>query len=99
MLLDLRALLLAKGHAGKCVRCFFGLLGDMNQTGSLSPLKHWLEHHVEVEITANGEPLGVLPLRLGQHQDLDSFCHAAIDTLRYDRVWAHERMDLRLRYK
>ncbi len=98
-LLDLRELLLSRGHAGKCVRCFFGLLGDLRQPGALKPLRHWLERHLEVEVSADGREIDVLPVRLDEAADLESFCHRAIDTVRFDRSFRDQRIALRFRYK
>lgn len=98
-LLDLRELLLSDGHAGRCVRCFFGLLGDLRQPGDLKPLRHWLERHLEVEVSAGGREIDVLPVRLDQAADLESFCHRAIDTVRFDRSFEDPRIAPRFRYK
>ncbi len=98
-LLDLRELLLSRGHAGKCVRCFFGLLGDLRQPGALAPLRHWLEHHVEVEVTADGREIDTLPVRLDRAADLVSFCHQAIDTVRHDRSFEDRSIKLSFRFK
>lgn len=99
LLLDLRQLLLSDGHPGKCVRCFFGLLGDLRQPGALKPLRHWLERHLEIEVSAGGSELEVLPVRLGGVTDLESYCHRAIATVREDRAFAEERIHLRFRFK
>lgn len=99
LLLDLRQLLLSEGHPGKCVRCFFGLLGDLRQPGALKPLRHWLERHLEVEVTAGGREIDVLPVRLDHAADLEAFCHRAIQTVRFDRSFTDSRIALRFRYK
>lgn len=98
-LLDLREQLMSDGHPGKCVKCFFALLGDLGKPGALSPLRHWLEERVEVEVTAGGRELEILPLRLEAGADLESFCLNAIDTVRHDRAYRNQRISLRLRYK
>jgi len=99
LLLDLRELLLSDGHPGKCVRCFFGLLGDLHQPGALTPLRHWLERHLEVEVSAAGRQLETLPVRLDGVASLESFCHRAIETIRHDRSFGDSRIELQLRYK
>ncbi|MCH7224717.1 hypothetical protein [Haloferula sp. A504] len=99
LLLDLRDLLLSHGHPGKCVSCFFGLLGDLRQPGALKPLRHWLEQHLEVEVSAGGREIDVLPVRLDEAADLESFCHQAIKTVRFDRSFRDRRIQLRFRYK
>lgn len=99
LLLDLRDLLLSRGHAGKCVRCFFGLLGDLRQPGALKPLRHWLEQHLELEVTTDDREIDVLPVRLDEDADLESFCHRTIGTVRFDRAFEARRIALRFRYK
>jgi len=98
-LLDLRQLLLERGHPGKCVRCFFGLLGDLRQPGALKPLRRWLEQHLEVVVSADGREVEALPVRLGRAADLEGFCHQSIDTVRHDRAIDAERITLSFRYK
>lgn len=98
-LLDLRELLLSEGHAGKCVRCFFGLLGDLNQPGALKPLRHWLEQHLEVEVRADGREVDILPVRLDDAADLEGFCDQTIRTVRFDRSFRHQHLQMRLRFK
>ena len=99
LLLDLRELLMSRGHAGKCVRCFFGLMGDLRQPGALQPLRHWLEQHLEVEVSSEGREIDVFPVRLGDDADLESYCHRAIETIRNDRSFSDNRIALRFRYK
>jgi hypothetical protein len=98
-LLDLRELLISRGHPGKCVRCFFELLGDLDQPGALRPLRHWLEQHLVVEVTAAGQALDTLPVRLNAEDDLESFCHRTIHTVRFDRSFRHQHIALRFRFK
>jgi hypothetical protein len=99
MILDLRQALMSQGHPGLCVRCFFGLLGDLSQKGALLPLKHWLENHLEVEVVAGGKELEVLPVLLGNAVDLEGFCHSAMETVREDRAYMDRSISLRFRYK
>ncbi|MBB5352715.1 hypothetical protein HNR46_002963 [Haloferula luteola] len=99
LLLDLRELLLSHGHPGKCVRCFFDLLGDLDQPGVLQPLRHWLEQHLEVEVTAAGTHLERLPVKLHGTGSLEDLCLRAIGTLREDRAYAHPDIRLRFCYK
>ncbi|MFC7338339.1 hypothetical protein ACFQY0_14190 [Haloferula chungangensis] len=99
LLLDLRDLLISQGHPGKCVRCFFGLLGDLAQPGALNPLRHWLEENLEVEVRANGREIDSLPVRLNRAADLDSFCHEAINKIRFDRSFKDAHIQLRFRFK
>ncbi|MCU0795583.1 MAG: hypothetical protein MUF31_06565 [Akkermansiaceae bacterium] len=99
LLLDLRDLLMSRGHAGKCVKCFFGLLGDLGQPGALVPLRHWLEKHVEIEVRADGKRLETLPVQLGRSADLHAYCEEVIRRLREDRAYTQQRLDLRFRFR
>lgn len=98
-LLDLRELLLAQGHPGKCVRCFFGLLGDLKQPGALQPLRLWLEQHLEVSVTAGAQEIDSFPVRLERAGSLEEFCHRAIDTVRQDRGFREREISLRFRFR
>ena len=98
-LLDLRELLLSRGHAGKCVHCFFGLLGDLGKPGALAPLRHWLEQNLEVAVTIDDEVVEVLPVSLDQSKSLEEFCHRAMDTVRYDRSYDAKRIEMEFRYR
>jgi hypothetical protein len=99
MLLDLREAMMSQGHPGYCVRCFFGLLGDLRQKGALLPLRHWLEKNLELEIAAEGQELEVLPVMLDKANDLEGFCNNAMQTVREDRAYSHPHISLRFRYK
>lgn len=98
-LLDMRELLLSRGHPGTCVKCFFGLLGDLRRPGALAPLRHWLEQNLEVAVTIGGEVVEALPVRLDLSADLRDFCERTIATVRHDRAYDAERIELGFRYK
>ena len=61
-ILDLRELLMSKGHPGKCVRCFFQLFTAASANRSalprLAPLIAWLEANLEISVRADGVELG-----------------------------------------
>lgn len=99
LLLDLRELLLREGHPGKCVQCFFGLLGDLRQPGVLSPLRHWLESRIELEVSADGREIDVLPVQLGRAKDIENYCREVIGVLRNDRVFTAKNIAVRFRFK
>lgn len=99
LLLDLRELLLSDGHPGKCVRCFFGLMGDLGQPGALAPMRSWLERHLEIEVSSQGQEIDSLDLQIGTATDLEDFCHKAITTIRMDRHHRHSNIQLRFRFK
>ncbi|WP_193211801.1 hypothetical protein [Luteolibacter marinus] len=100
-LLDLRELLMTKGHAGKCVRAFFHLFAAAKQDTrpKLAPLQAWLEEHLEISVHADGRELETLPVELHAIEDLDSFCMRSIKKVRMDRSFAARRLDLAFRYK
>lgn len=99
LVLDLRELLLSKGHPGKCVRCFFGLLGDLGQPAALLPLRHWLEENLEVEVSATGQEIERMPVKLDQARSLEMFCHKAMETVQMDRAFSYPQITMSLRYK
>lgn len=99
LLLDLRQLLLDQGHPGKCVRCFFGLLGDLRQPGALRPIRLWLERNLEIVVNAGNRELEALPLELSASDDLEDFCQQAIRVVREDRAFADRELTLRFRFK
>lgn len=98
-LLDLRESLLSDGHPGTCIKCFFKLLGDLQKPGALQPLRHLLEERFELEVSADSNPLDILPLHLDDGYDLESFCMRAIETVRFDRAFPDRKLTLRLRRK
>lgn len=99
LLLDLRDLLTSRGHPGKCVKCFFGLLGDLDRPGALLPLRHWIESELVVSVSAGGREIDAFPVRLDRSESLEDFCHAAIDTVRHDRGFKDSRITLGFRFK
>lgn len=99
LVLDLRDLLLSRGHPGKCIKCFFGLLGELDRPGSLAPLRLWLEERVEIAVSAEGNLLETLPVDLGKGEDLDSFCNRLIGAIREDRAYTDRHIDLKFRYR
>ena len=98
-LLDLREILMAEGHPGECLKCFFTLLGDLKKPGALRPLRKFLEERCEVEVCGESSELEAMPLRLEQGTDLVSFCHRAMETIRDDRAYAERSITMRVRWK
>jgi len=90
---------MSRGHPGVCVKCFFGLMGDLGERGALRPLQHWLETHVEVSVSGDGEELEAMPVRLDVATDLEGFCENAMRTVREDRAYPQREISLRLRFK
>ncbi len=97
--LDLRELLLTKGHAGSCVQCFFGLLGDLNRPGSLLPLRHWLEAHLEVAVKVDGETREPIPFAIGTSKNLNEYCKQIFSLIREDRRYDEEMIRLNFQYR
>ena len=100
-ILDLRELLMSKGHPGKCVRCFFQLFtaAGRAEMPRLAPLIAWLEANLEIAVRADGRELETLPVKLHGSDDLESFCLRSIDKVRLDRGYPVRRLDLAFRYK
>lgn len=100
-LLDLRELLMSKGHAGKCVRCYFRLFTAASEESlpKLAPLRAFLEQHLEIAVRADGSELETLPVNLRQDEDLEDFCLRSIQQVQLDRSFYAKRLDLAFRYK
>lgn len=101
-ILDLRELLMSKGHPGKCVRCFFQLFSAAAGSSAmprLKPLMAWLEKNLEISVRADGVELERLPVNLRGAVDLESFCIRSIEELRFDRGYNARRVDMAFRYK
>lgn len=100
-ILDLRDLLINKGHPGKCVRCFFRLFAaaGSDDLPKLAPLRAWLEQNLEISVRADGRDLETLPIRLLKRENLESFCLRSIQKVRLDRSYSAQRLDLAFRYK
>ena len=100
-ILDLRELLLKKGHPGKCVRCFFQLFTAAGKDAMprLAPLKAWMEANLEISVNADGRQLETLPVKLLQGEDLESFCLRSIKQVRFDRGYVARRVNMAFRYK
>ena len=100
-LLDLRELLMSKGHPGKCVRCFFQLFtaAGREEMPRLAPLKAWLEENLEIYVNADWRELETLPVKLRQGEDLESFCLRSIQQVRLDRGYTARRVNLAFRFK
>jgi hypothetical protein len=100
-ILDLRELLMSKGHPGKCVRCFFQLFTAAGSAAMprMAPLVAWLEANLEIAVRADGKELETLPVKLRSSDDLESFCLRSIEKIRLDRDYPVRRLDLAFRYK
>jgi hypothetical protein len=100
-ILDLRDLLMSKGHPGKCVRCFFQLFTAAGSSArpQMAPLIAWLEANLEIAVHADGKELETLPVKLGEDEDLEGFCIRSIEKVRFDRGFTARRVNLAFRYK
>lgn len=103
VLLDLRELLMQRGHPGKCVRCFFQLFQAAGEQyrPRLGALQRWLETHLEISVSGDGRLLEVLPFELEKEkeQSLEDFCLRAIERIQLDRSYRASRLHLTFRYK
>ena len=100
-ILDLRDLLISKGHPGKCVRCFFRLFAaaGSDDLPMLAPLRTWMEENLEISVRADGAELETLPVKLRRQEGLEAFCLRSIRNVRMDRSYRAQRLDLAFRYK
>ena len=98
LVLDLRELLLKRGHPGDCVQCFFGLLGNLDRPGSLAPLRHWLESNLEVAVEINQQIRETLPVRFGKTSSLNDYCQHVASLIRKDRNYTEKRITLSFQY-
>lgn len=99
LLLDIRETLLNRGHPGKCVNCFFSLVGRKRERNHLAPLRIWLEENVEIAVSRDEEVLEAIPVRLEGERSLNEFCHRAMEMVREDRAYGGEELRLRFRYR
>lgn len=92
---------MSKGHAGKCVRCFFRLFtaAGSDALPKLAPLQAWLEQNLEISVRADGRELETMPVILRKGEDLEAFCLRSIGKVRLDRSYGAKRLDLAFRYK
>ncbi|MCW1923490.1 hypothetical protein OKA05_13075 [Luteolibacter arcticus] len=100
-ILDLRELLMSKGHPGKCVRCFFRLFNaaGVESMPKLTPLRDFMERYLEIAVRADGSELETIPVRLRQGEDLEDFCLRSMKQVRLDRTYQAQRVNLAFRYK
>lgn len=100
-ILDLRELLMTNGQPGKCVRCFFRLFtaAGTDSLPKLTPLREFLERHVEIAVRADGSELETIPVKLRQGEDLEDFCMRSMKQVRLDRTYQAQRVDLAFRFK
>lgn len=101
-LLDLREAANARQHPGKCVSCYYKVMGIAERNRSkagVGPLKHWLEKNLE--IIAEDESSQVLerfPVKLTD-DDLESFCKRVMDLVHFDRGYAAKHICLRFEFR
>lgn len=87
-------------HPGKCVSCFYALLGVARgeKRKALEPLRRWIEENLEISVQAGERELGRLPALL-EEPDLQSFCERAMRRVREDAVIDDPEIALSLRFK
>jgi len=91
-LLDLRDAATAHPHPGRCISCYFSLLESApdQATPKLTPLRRWLEQHVEivaVDRQSQNRELEVFPLQLDGADNLEACCQGTIRTVLHDRAF------------
>lgn len=98
-ILDLYAMTQEPGHPGRCVTCFYRLLGRAGQheAGALVPLREWIEDHIEIAIRTGPEEAGSLPVKL-EAPGLEDFCDEVIRYVRSDPSIAAPEVELGFAY-
>ncbi len=104
-LLDLRDAATEHPHPGRCISCYFRLLENAPEkaTAQLTPLRRWLEEHVEI-VALDGQhddrELEVFPLELGGADNLEACCRGTIRTVLHDRAFtATDRIAMQFRFR
>lgn len=99
-ILDLREAALRRENPGRCVSCYFKLLAGEGNRCVTTPLRLWLEQHMEVVACdpAQGE-LERLPLQLDT-EDIMGYCQQVMQDIRHDRSYAgHSAIELTFQFK
>jgi hypothetical protein len=91
-ILDLREAALQRNDPGRCLSCYFKILGSSQQTTAhfTSPLRQWLEQHLEVVACGPSQSeLERLPIQLPpEHSDgIEAFCRQIMTAFREDRSY------------
>ena len=100
-LLDLRIAALKREQPGRCVQCYFKILGAAGARGmrAATPLRKWLEAHlVLVAEDENERLLETLPVQL-EAADLDDYCEGMITVFRENRSYGVSSIGLRFNFR
>jgi len=104
-LLDLREAATDNPHPGRCISCYFRLLEQApdQATPKLTPLRRWLEGHVEI-VAVDGQQqdreLEVFPLELDGAKNLEACCQGTIRTVLHDRAFTEtHRIAMQFRFR
>ncbi|MFQ3270304.1 MAG: hypothetical protein ACI9A1_000618 [Lentimonas sp.] len=91
-ILDLREAALQRNDPGRCLSCYFKILGGSRHTTAhlTNPLRQWLEQHLEV--VACGPSLSELerlPIQLPPEASvgIEAFCRQIMTAFREDRTY------------
>lgn len=107
LILDIRAAARERKHPGSCVRCFFQLAASARQTGSLEPLRAWLEQNIQVvahgveKVDSTDEEkreLERLPLVL-DGDTLENYCQDLLERFHHDRAYSADRVEMEFQYR
>lgn len=99
-LLDLYELTQGPGHPGRCVQCFFRLLGraGSRERPLLAPLRGWIEAHIEIAVQEGMEERGRIPVVL-EAGSLEGFCEDTIRRVRDEGRFQSSYVELNFRYR
>jgi hypothetical protein len=101
-LLDIREAALQRRHPGKCVACFFKVMGAAERRREpevVTRLKQWIEENLE--IVAEDEQQAILehvPVNL-ETDHLEAYCRRVMDRFHYDRSYDSRHISLRFQFK
>jgi hypothetical protein len=102
-LLDLREAVLGNRRAGRCVNCYFKLLGARARSGdppALTPLRQWLEANIEIVARdAEEREIERTPLRIDEAESIEEFADRIFQFYRHDRVEIPELVQLDFAYR
>lgn len=101
-LLDIRDAASQRRQPGKCVACFYRVMGIAERQrveSSLDPLKTWIEQHLELVAEDDKQrELERMAIRL-EGNDLEAYCRNVISLFHHDRGYMGNQISIRFAFK
>lgn len=101
VLLDIRDLASRRNEPGKCVACFFRIMGTVSRGSDprfVEPLRGWLEERLEIVAEDDhSRELERLRVKL-EGDDLESFCQGVMSRIHHDRSYSSPSVSLRFSF-